>query len=86
MAHFNFTTIVSNTENYTPASLMKSYADRYANVHFGHNKYGSAYIKLAGVQYFYDHLQKIPLSEHRDVVTVHLIDNVLVPMPGTEGN
>ena len=56
---------------------MKSYADRYANARFGRNKYGSAYIEIAGVQYFYDHLKKVPLSKHRDVVTVHLIDNTI---------
>lgn len=77
MAHFNFTTIVSNTENYTPASLMKRYADIQPSVRFGHNKYGSAYIELAGVCYFYDHLTKVALSKHRDVVTVHLIDNTI---------
>ena len=86
IAHFNFTTIVSNTLNYTPSSLMKSYADKYANVHFDYNKYGSSYLEIAGVRYFYDHIQKIALSKHRDLITVHLIDNVLVPMPGTEGN
>ena len=86
MAHFNFTTVVSNTENYTPASLMKRYADKQPRARFDYNKYGSAYIEINGTRYFYDHLKKIPLSKHRDVVTVHLIDNVLVPMPGTEGN
>lgn len=86
MNEFNFSTLVKRSDNYTPASLMHNYARQHLSMSFGYNKYGNAYLEIAGIRYFYNRWKIIAVSPNSQMVTVYLNDLELVPMPGTEGD
>ena len=86
MKEFNFSTLVKKSDNYTPASLMHNYAKLHPSMHFGYLSCGKPYLDIAGTRYYYDHWKTIAVSPRSEMVTVYLVDNTLVPMPGTEGD
>ena len=86
MNEFNFSTLVKRSQNYSPSSLMHNYARQHPTISFGYSKHGNAYLKIAGIHYFYHHWRVIAVSPRSEMVTVYLNDLELVSMPGTEGD
>ena len=61
---------VSRGENFTPASLMKRYADRTPGVVYYTSYWGNARLALDGIEYQYHHWS-ITAENGADVVTLY---------------
>jgi hypothetical protein len=68
-----FTTIIPETRNFTPADLMKVYADLNPRAKFARDHYSSAYLLIAGTRYYYDRYKIENGSDDGSIcVTVYL--------------
>lgn len=87
MNEFNFSVLMKKSQNYTPSSLMHTYAQQHPSASFCYDLNGKPYLLIANVRYYYKHWRIIAVSPNSEMVTVYLEDpHALVPMPGTEGN
>lgn len=63
--------VVTRSENFTPADLMKQYADLNPNVSFSRSFWGNARLTIEGLKYRYHHWDIIP-EDSRTIVVLSL--------------
>ena len=61
---------VSRGENFTPASLMKRYADQTPSAEFRRSYFGNALLQIGGKVYIYHHWS-VTAENGAEVVTLH---------------